>query len=186
MEVLTSSVPTPGVRYTPQAIGLWAGVLCMLDLRRLPPESAASAAIGKGNTLSESVRGVRQQPRTNQSSGWCVIVWDGTDRRSFRRGRSWGFSCVTVRASTGQRSENDVDAVLDVATAQTGAVVPLLNGIDHVALLRKRFGQDRVVPPIIAVETLRIGYLNTFKRSAQIGRFYRDPQHVDRAGRASK
>jgi 2-dehydropantoate 2-reductase len=31
-------------------------------------------------------------------------------------------------------------------------IVPLLNGVDHVAVLRKRFGEDRVVPATIAVE----------------------------------
>jgi 2-dehydropantoate 2-reductase len=36
-------------------------------------------------------------------------------------------------------------------TAQIGAVVPLLNGIDHIALLRERFGRDKVVPATIAV-----------------------------------
>ena len=41
-------------------------------------------------------------------------------------------------------------------TAKIGAVVPLLNGIDHVALLRDRFGRDKVVPATIAVETERI------------------------------
>ena len=38
---------------------------------------------------------------------------------------------------------------------QLGAIVPLLNGIDHVALLRSRFGHDRVVPATIAVESER-------------------------------
>jgi len=42
------------------------------------------------------------------------------------------------------------------ATDQIGAVVPLLNGIDHVTVLRERFGQDKVVPATIAVETERI------------------------------
>ena len=37
-----------------------------------------------------------------------------------------------------------------------GALVPLLNGIDHVALLRARFGHERVVPASIAVESERI------------------------------
>ena len=36
-----------------------------------------------------------------------------------------------------------------------GIVVPLLNGVDHVAVLRARFGQDRVVPGTIAVEAER-------------------------------
>ena len=37
-----------------------------------------------------------------------------------------------------------------------GAIVPLLNGIDHVALLRSRFGHERVVPATIAVESERV------------------------------
>jgi 2-dehydropantoate 2-reductase len=36
-----------------------------------------------------------------------------------------------------------------------GAIVPLLNGIDHVAALRERFEQDRVVPGTFAGETER-------------------------------
>jgi 2-dehydropantoate 2-reductase len=37
-----------------------------------------------------------------------------------------------------------------------GAIVPLLNGIDHVALLRSRFGHERVVPASISVEAERV------------------------------
>jgi 2-dehydropantoate 2-reductase len=36
------------------------------------------------------------------------------------------------------------------------AIVPLLNGIDHVALLRERYGSGRVIPATIAVETERV------------------------------
>jgi 2-dehydropantoate 2-reductase len=36
------------------------------------------------------------------------------------------------------------------------AIVPLLNGIDHVALLRSRYGSGRVIPATIAVETERV------------------------------
>ena len=36
------------------------------------------------------------------------------------------------------------------------AIVPLLNGIDHVALLRARYGSARIVPATIAVESERI------------------------------
>jgi 2-dehydropantoate 2-reductase len=43
-----------------------------------------------------------------------------------------------------------------VKPEELGTVVPLLNGIDHVALLRARFGHDRVVPAAIRVETERI------------------------------
>ncbi len=42
-----------------------------------------------------------------------------------------------------------------VAPDQIGAVVPLLNGMDHVASLRARFGHDRVVPASIGVEAER-------------------------------
>lgn len=41
------------------------------------------------------------------------------------------------------------------AEARIGAVVPLLNGVDHVRLLRERFGHDRVIPATIAVESER-------------------------------
>ncbi len=47
-------------------------------------------------------------------------------------------------------------ALRSVANAeQLGATVPLLNGLDHVALLRSRFGHERVVPATIAVESER-------------------------------
>ena len=36
------------------------------------------------------------------------------------------------------------------------AIVPLLNGIDHVQLLRSRYGSERVIPATIAVETERV------------------------------
>jgi 2-dehydropantoate 2-reductase len=36
------------------------------------------------------------------------------------------------------------------------AIVPLLNGIDHVARLRARYGSGRVIPATIAVETERV------------------------------
>src|SRR5260370_3318183 len=36
------------------------------------------------------------------------------------------------------------------------AIVPLLNGIDHVALLRAKYGAHRVIPATIAVETERV------------------------------
>lgn len=37
-----------------------------------------------------------------------------------------------------------------------GAIVPLLNGIDHLALLRKRYGNERVIAATIAVESERV------------------------------
>jgi len=37
-----------------------------------------------------------------------------------------------------------------------GVVVPLLNGIDHIAMLSERFGADRVIPATFAGETERV------------------------------
>src|SRR6202161_3932168 len=36
------------------------------------------------------------------------------------------------------------------------AIVPLLNGIDHISLLRARYGSSRVIPATIAVEAERV------------------------------
>jgi 2-dehydropantoate 2-reductase len=36
------------------------------------------------------------------------------------------------------------------------AIVPLLNGIDHIAVLRARYGSERVIPATIAVEAERV------------------------------
>lgn len=49
-----------------------------------------------------------------------------------------------------------LQAALDAINAEPGIVVPLLNGVDHVAVLRARFGADRVVPATIAVGADRL------------------------------
>jgi 2-dehydropantoate 2-reductase len=40
--------------------------------------------------------------------------------------------------------------------SSVGAIVPLLNGTDHLALLRKRYGAERVIAATIAVESERV------------------------------
>ena len=48
------------------------------------------------------------------------------------------------------------DAIALIAQgAKPQAIVPLLNGVDHIALLRSKFGEDVVIPATIAVETER-------------------------------
>ena len=47
------------------------------------------------------------------------------------------------------------DALQSIVNAPP-AIVPLLNGIDHIAVLRARYGDDRVIPATIAVEAERI------------------------------
>lgn len=48
-----------------------------------------------------------------------------------------------------------LEAALRAIETTPNIVVPLLNGVDHVAVLRARFGQDRVIPATIAVEAER-------------------------------
>jgi 2-dehydropantoate 2-reductase len=45
------------------------------------------------------------------------------------------------------------------------AIVPLLNGIDHLPLLRARYGPDRVIPATIAVEAERVAPAHIVQRS---------------------
>lgn len=45
---------------------------------------------------------------------------------------------------------------LEAVKASPGCMIPLLNGVDHVAVLRARFGREGVVPATIAVEAERI------------------------------
>src|SRR5260370_1312449 len=54
-----------------------------------------------------------------------------------------------------------LEAVRTVPTC----VVPLLNGVDHVEILRGRFGRDRVVPATIAVEAEKIAPGRFLQRS---------------------
>ncbi len=59
---------------------------------------------------------------------------------------------ITVKATA-------LEAALDAVPEQKlgdGVVVPLLNGIDHVAQLRERYGSERVVPGTIRVEVERL------------------------------
>ncbi len=58
---------------------------------------------------------------------------------------------VTVKAT---QLEGALRSVPDPKAVR--AVVPLLNGIDHIARLRKLFGQERVIPATIAGEMERV------------------------------
>jgi 2-dehydropantoate 2-reductase len=58
---------------------------------------------------------------------------------------------VTVKAT---QLETALESIPD--GSKLDLVVPLLNGIDHVERLRKRFGDTRVQPATIAVETERV------------------------------
>ena len=58
-----------------------------------------------------------------------------------------------------------LDAALATVEATPRMIVPLLNGVDHVAVLRARFGSDRVVPATIAVEAEQLALGRFVQRS---------------------
>ena len=49
-----------------------------------------------------------------------------------------------------------LEAALASVSSSPACVVPLLNGVEHVSLLRARFGHDRVVPGVIAIEAEKL------------------------------
>ena len=112
---------------------------------------AVLARAGETVTLIVRPDAVEHYPRelllSSRASGAFSVTVSVTSELSRPVDVLW----VTVKAT-------DLPTALESfrVTAQIGAVVPLLNGIDHVALLRDRFGRDKVVPATIAVETERI------------------------------
>jgi 2-dehydropantoate 2-reductase len=58
---------------------------------------------------------------------------------------------VTTKATQLEAALGSIRSAAGIHT-----VVPLLNGVDHVQLLRERFGHDRVVPATISVESERV------------------------------
>ncbi|MFZ0735226.1 MAG: 2-dehydropantoate 2-reductase [Candidatus Sulfotelmatobacter sp.] len=67
---------------------------------------------------------------------------------------------ITVKAT-------QLDSALRSVTRPeaAGAVVPLLNGIDHVAALRAKYGAEKVIPATIAVEAERVAPAHIVHRS---------------------
>jgi len=59
-----------------------------------------------------------------------------------------------------------LEAALATVEVIPGMIVPLLNGVDHVTVLRARFGSDRVVPATIAVEAEQLAPGHFMQRSA--------------------
>ena len=58
-----------------------------------------------------------------------------------------------------------LQTALETVQGLPDCVVPLLNGVDHIAVLRERFGNERVVPATIAVEAERIAPGRFIQRS---------------------
>lgn len=58
-----------------------------------------------------------------------------------------------------------LEDALPLITEVPPAVVPLLNGVDHIAVLRSRYGDDRVIPATIAVEADRTADAHYVQRS---------------------
>lgn len=67
---------------------------------------------------------------------------------------------LTVKATQLQQS---LRAITNPGSVR--AIVPLLNGIDHVALLRSTYGSDKIIPATIAVESERVAPGHIIHRS---------------------
>jgi 2-dehydropantoate 2-reductase len=67
---------------------------------------------------------------------------------------------ITVKAT---QLQDSLTSIID--PERIGAIVPLLNGIDHIALLRTRYGASRVIPATIAVESERVAPGHIIHRS---------------------
>lgn len=67
---------------------------------------------------------------------------------------------ISVKAT---QLDNALRAVTDPNSVQ--AIAPLLNGIDHISLLRSRYGKDKVIPATIAVESERVAPGHIIQRS---------------------
>jgi 2-dehydropantoate 2-reductase len=96
---------------------------------------------------------------------------------SLERPSGPGSGSITAPAKTVAELKDPVDVLwiatktyqlqtaLESVQAGPGSVVPLLNGVDHIAALRARFGEERVVPATIAVEAERIAPGRFIQRS---------------------
>lgn len=58
-----------------------------------------------------------------------------------------------------------LQTALEAVHSLPTCVVPLLNGVDHIEILRARFGRDRVVPGAIAVEAEKVAPGRFLQRS---------------------
>jgi 2-dehydropantoate 2-reductase len=61
-----------------------------------------------------------------------------------------------------------LETALETVMSMPGCVLPLLNGVDHVAVLRARFGHERVVPGTIAVEAEKLAPGRFMQRAAVV------------------
>jgi 2-dehydropantoate 2-reductase len=58
-----------------------------------------------------------------------------------------------------------LETALEAVKSLPRNVVPLLNGVDHIAVLRARFGEDHIIPATIAVEAEKISSGRFVQRS---------------------
>jgi 2-dehydropantoate 2-reductase len=104
-----------------------------------------------------------------------VVAGDDTVRAIAAGGitlESARFGTFTVAVEAAARLTSPVDAVLvtvkatqlreavvriPASTLGRGLVIPFLNGIDHVDMLRDVYSHDSVVPGTIRIETIRVG-----------------------------
>ncbi|HUE25589.1 MAG TPA: 2-dehydropantoate 2-reductase [Solirubrobacteraceae bacterium] len=117
---------------------------------------------GVGGFIAAALARAGEQVRViAQESTAAVINRDGIAVRSVRLGdftsRPQAAAELTEPAETLiiATKATSLPAALDRIKAEVGLVVPLLNGIDHIALLRERFGATAVAAGTIRIEADR-------------------------------
>jgi 2-dehydropantoate 2-reductase len=120
-------------------------------------------ATALGSLGEEVVLIVRQQNLADYPESWTLERPSGTITAAAKvTDRLIEFADVLWIATKTYQLESALAAV----ESEPGIVVPLLNGMDHVAVLRERFGHDRIVPATIGVEAERSAPGRFVQRSA--------------------
>jgi 2-dehydropantoate 2-reductase len=95
---------------------------------------------------------IAEQPKifTLERSGAPELSGPVRSVTSLTKDDAVGALWITTKATQLQ------EALASVKSTRPRAVVPLLNGIDHIAELKKTFGSDAVIPATIAVEAEKL------------------------------
>ena len=104
------------------------------------------------------LRSVKRSPWLSGERNWANIL-----RPLLLSGRTAHYSEGQVVADVAEPTDvlwittktYQLEDALQSIVNVPPAIMPLLNGMDHIAVLRARYGDDRIIPATIAVEAER-------------------------------
>lgn len=129
--------------------------------------AAVLAKSGESVTLVLRPEAIKGYPRELSLESPLGSFGVGVDR-SAGVAAPYDVLWITVKAT---QLDSALQGIL-VDPEKLGAVVPLLNGIDHIAVLRARFGHDRVIPASIGVEAERVAPGRIVHRGMSVRLFF--------------